>query len=244
MYTSEAILTFLREEGYTQGMKSSKVDCNEVENLLKQNYERMSWVSARVVGTRILIQVKENYGELEIKKPDTKEMDLVAPYDGKVVSIITRDGVPMVKVGANVKKGQILISGEIPIKDDSGEIINYRYIRADAMVVLERNLSYTDTIERVETKKVYTGRTNCQYVVQVGDIALKLRGLLNSYEHSEQLFYEHQWKILGDFYLPIYTNQWVQREYKIIHSTQTKDELKRKLTKNLCFFIQNLEKKT
>ena len=39
-------------------------------------------------------------------------MDLVAAKDGTITEIITRNGVPLVKAGDSVKKGQILVSGQ------------------------------------------------------------------------------------------------------------------------------------
>ena len=41
--------------------------------------------------------------------------DLAAPKDGMVVSIVTRSGVPLVSAGMEVKKGDILVEGGVPI---------------------------------------------------------------------------------------------------------------------------------
>ena len=48
------------------------------------------------------------------------------------MSIVTRSGVPLVKVGDQFKKGDILVSGTLEIKNDAQETIGYEYTSADA----------------------------------------------------------------------------------------------------------------
>ena len=45
------------------------------------------------------------------KKDASSAADLIAAHDGKVISIVTREGTPQVHAGAKVKKGDVLISG-------------------------------------------------------------------------------------------------------------------------------------
>ena len=43
---------------------------------------------------------------------------------------MTRKGTPSVWAGAEVKKGQILVSGRMDLTDDAGEVTGYRYTQA------------------------------------------------------------------------------------------------------------------
>ena len=45
------------------------------------------------------------------KKDASSAADLIAAHDGKVISIVTREGTPQVHAGAKVKKGDVLLSG-------------------------------------------------------------------------------------------------------------------------------------
>ena len=56
----------------------------------------------------------------EEKAEDSKKgTDLVADRDCTIVSIVTRNGIPAVKAGSKVKKGDILVSGRVEMKNDS-----------------------------------------------------------------------------------------------------------------------------
>ena len=92
-------------------------------------------------GAKLVIRVKENEDLLqeepsadsEEKAEDSKKgTDLVADRDCTIVSIVTRNGIPAVKAGSKVKKGDILVSGRVEMKNDAGEVTGYRYREADA----------------------------------------------------------------------------------------------------------------
>ena len=52
------------------------------------------------------------------KKDASSAADLIAAHDGKVISIVTREGTPQVHAGAKVKKGDVLISGKVEVIGD------------------------------------------------------------------------------------------------------------------------------
>lgn len=242
MYTSEAILESLEQEGIFQGMKKDEVDCDFIEQFLKQRYERISWASVRVSGTRIFIQIKENHGLLQVEQEPTESIDLVAGADGTVLSIVTRSGTPLVSAGEEVKKGQILVSGEIPIYNDSQEITDYRYVRADADISIQMQMTYEDSVKILEQQHLYTGRSANRVALRFFDTYLALKGLPTNYEFSDRVKQQTQAKILGDFYLPFWLDITQIREYKIVTVSLTKEQVKDKIEKNLSNFILNLEK--
>ena len=47
-------------------------------------------------------------------------------------SVVVRSGIPLVQAGDTVEKGQLLVSGTVPITDDGGEEISSYRVRADA----------------------------------------------------------------------------------------------------------------
>lgn len=59
--------------------------------------------------------LKEKDQTEEQVKENGKGFDLVAQTDGTIVSIVTRSGVPLVQEGQEVKKGDTLVQGAIPI---------------------------------------------------------------------------------------------------------------------------------
>ena len=58
-YADPEILDFLKENGIVHGMAKGKVDCSEIAASLRRNYPEITWVSARLSGTRLLLTVQE-----------------------------------------------------------------------------------------------------------------------------------------------------------------------------------------
>ena len=50
------ILTFLKEEGIVHGMAVKKADCSEIAAAVRRNFAEITWVSARIEGTRLYIK--------------------------------------------------------------------------------------------------------------------------------------------------------------------------------------------
>ena len=242
MYTNESIVKFLEEEGIYQGMNKDLIDCDKVERILKEHYERMSWVSVYISGTRLMIQIKENYGVLKIEEKETKQADLVAGANGKIVSIITRSGTPLVKKGQTVKKGQILVSGEVPIYDDNKEIAAYNYVRADADIRIQMQLKYEDQVKKMQEDRIYTGKSFASYEIWLSDFIVHFKGIKQKYDNYDLVKKQEQLKILGDFYLPIGINILTTREYHPVTISLTKEQLKDKIEENMQNFLKNLEK--
>ena len=70
---------------------------------------------------------KENTDTVPQKvNKEEKVTDLVASENGEVVEMIARSGVPLVSVGDKVKKGDVLVSGRVEIKNDAKEVVEYR----------------------------------------------------------------------------------------------------------------------
>ncbi len=60
-YTEQVLLDYLSSEQIVHGMKISEVDCEQIEKLLRSQYSDIIWVSASVSGTRLIIQIEENF---------------------------------------------------------------------------------------------------------------------------------------------------------------------------------------
>ena len=50
----------------------------------------------------------------------------------------------MVSVGDTVKKGDLLVKGELEILDDSGEVSGYQYCASDADIFLKTSYEYRE----------------------------------------------------------------------------------------------------
>ena len=88
----------------------------------------------------------------ERKKDASSAADLIAAHDGKVISIVTREGTPQVHAGAKVKKGDVLISGKVEVIGDSDVIQNIRFVRAKGTVVIEGKKEYNKYLSKTSKR--------------------------------------------------------------------------------------------
>ena len=93
--------------------------------------------------------------------------------DGIVASIITRSGTPLVLPGAPCKKGEILVRGEIEIKNDSQEVIGYRYVPADADILIETEWYYYDEFPLAYEERHYGEEGISFPFLQIGNYRLE-----------------------------------------------------------------------
>lgn len=142
-YTDDSIRNFLRENGVDCGRAVEEIDCQAIEAALRNQYPQITWVSAQISGVRLIIQVKENFGLLEIPESDTSPADLVADRSGVITEIVATSGIPQVKAGEQVAEGQVLISGRIPLYNDSAELIRYQEVAAGGTVTAQVQIPYS-----------------------------------------------------------------------------------------------------
>lgn len=103
--TQEMLLSFLQDQGVGYGSLKKDIDIDKMEKALRDEYPFIIWTSCKLEGTRLFVYVKENEQTVEETLVQNEPCNLYATVSGKVVSIITRSGVPKVKIGDEVKKG-------------------------------------------------------------------------------------------------------------------------------------------
>ena len=139
-------------------MRNSQVDCDQIEEELRSRCPQIVWVSAHVAGTRLQIRIEKKWnraGKIPLK--DETPRNLVAEKAGTVVSMIVRAGKAAVQPGDEVKPGQLLVEGIVPITDDSGEVVRNLFVRADADILLQIQKAYAKRtcLEQIQS---YTGK--------------------------------------------------------------------------------------
>ena len=243
--TDETILEYLETQGVIHGMRKSKLDCAKIVRDIRKEFHDIIWVSASIEGTRLLIQVKENTDtmkEQEVNKGDPGT-DLIASQDGKVVKIVTRSGMPKVKEGDRVKKGDVLVSGRIEILNDAKEVTEYQYQSADADVYIQSSFPYEDHISHIYEKKDYTDRKRTCLFVRMGDYILETGLLSKAYKNADIFMVENRCKLGEHFYLPISYGVKTCKEYEWKKEKRSKEEIQFILTKEFQRFCKDLEKK-
>ena len=245
-WPDETLSEFLDSKGVAPFMLKSSVSCADIVKDIRKEYNDIVWVSASIDGSRLKVQIKENEDTFKEETDVSQEehpTDLVAETDGVITEIVTRSGVPQVHVGDTVKAGDILVSGRIEVKNDSGEVVGYQYQKSDADVFADTQIEYSDSMPLTWQDKVYDGRKRYKWYVRLFDWTISAGTVKSSFEHSELSSSETQLKIGENFYLPVSFGFERAKSYDFQEKEYTQDEIREKLSLDFRRFCDELEEK-
>ena len=195
-YGDEELLRFMKTRNVAHGMWKQKVACSELAASLREYFPNITWVTVKIQGTNLVVEMKENILDSDRLSSETESADesgnqaqsqvseddgdpdaqtdaaevpsnLVAEKDGVIVQMITRSGVPLVTPGTECKKGDVLVEGVVPIYNDSKEVVRYEYVEADADISIQTTYAYYDEFDRNYENAVYD-HSEFRYFLQVG----------------------------------------------------------------------------
>ncbi len=244
--TEDKLKSFLAENNVYVGMMKKDLDIETVEKEMRKNFDIITWTSAKLVGTKLQITIKENSIYVPEENTETNYesgSDLTADVDGKIVAMIVRSGVPQVKIGQEVKTGDLLVSGNIPIYNEDGTVRKYRYSRSDADIYVEYSLPVNESIPFTYIKKEYTGRETKQYYIGWDEKVLQLPFPKNSFLNYDVLTTQKRITVLPDFFLPVIYGSVTYREYANVEHSYSLDEAEAILAEKYAKILIGLEEK-
>lgn len=245
--SDDEMTDFLRDEDIHYGIRKDSINCEEEEKRLRSRFANVTWTSIYFDGTKLYVEVKENE-KTEPVESAVRGTDIAANEAGVITSIITRNGVPMVKAGDSVEKGDVLVSGRVPIYNEEKLVVGHHIYDADADIYIRTVIEYNAAIKRTYPAICYLGNDiNSGFVEIFGwhlD-ALPLHEILSGrkkypYETASE---KKQLVLLDNIYLPIYYGKIIKKEYYIKYMIYTKDEMETLLLGQFEKFISGLDKK-
>lgn len=226
-YTKETLLKTVNSLQVYRGMKRSRLVCDDIEKSLREIYPDISWVSAEEKGSRLVISIKEAEKEVEREK-EGRPCHLVAKYDGVVKSISVNRGTAAVKPGQKVKKGQILISGILPVTGDDDTVVEKVPVVAKGEVELYVEQEISEEIPLQVKEKKYTGRTLTKYEYQIGEESICLKNPMKQFHKSckyDIITTVFQEKKIQPFAFTLQKRVYQYREYQWNTKKRTKKEI-------------------
>lgn len=247
--TDDVFFQFLEAEGIQPGMAKHDLQIGELEKQIRRSFPQITWTSGRLDGTRLMIALKENdtgYATGQTENEDSAEQgtakNLVAEYDGVVTGMIVRTGVPQTAVGAEVKKGDVLVAGKIPVYAEDGSVRTYHRVTADADIVLEHSGTFQIYLPADYVKKNYTGREKNSYFVRLWQKEWKQKKKV-PYLQYDSILHTYAVQPLEYFHLPCTIDKITYREYQKTEYQYTADEAKEILEKKILDFLESLDEK-
>lgn len=225
-YSTQSILQYLEGQNIRHGITKRKLSCADISAGIRENFPDMIWVAAKIRGTRLIISVQENMDSVpqEENTDDTAPSDLVATKSGEIMQMVTRQGIPQAQVGDLCEKGQILIRGVVDIMNDNGELVRQELVPADGDVYIKTAYSYYKEFPLAYDKRVYTGKTRKNLVLQIHSLEIQAGLPGRSFGHFDQVGKFHTLKLTENFYLPIVYGKNTAYEYKIIKKKYSHDQ--------------------
>lgn len=158
--SEDVMMDFLEEQGIYIGMWKKNIELEELEKEIRKKFDLVTWTSGQLDGTVLTINIKENE-KLFREEPVGSESygtSIYATADGKIEYIYVQYGVPMVKKGTEVKAGDLLVDGRVPVYLEDQTIDHYQYYEAKAEIGIESFITVEYSLERVYLQKEYTER--------------------------------------------------------------------------------------
>ena len=243
--SNEQIVDFLKKHDVDIGSLKSSVEFEKIEKELRKEFSIIKWCSVSVKGNTLCISIEEN-SLLDIQKTADNTnycySDILASSDGVIEEIMVRNGVPLVNIGDTVTKGQILVTGTVPIYNDALEITNYHYYDADADILLRTTMVYQEDIPEIYSQKEYTGRKKKINYLKIFDKDIHLP-FHPSYAYYDIYTTNEQIVLFDTIKTPVYYGTYEAREYIVVEKKYTKEEIVEIANSKLNLYYESLSQK-
>jgi similar to stage IV sporulation protein len=222
------------------GTRKKELVCSELEYRIKEGLDKVNWVSCSIKKTTLIIDIYDTADGSEVQE-DGSTGDIISDTDCIITDIIPVSGTPLVSVGDKVKKGDVLISGEVTIYNDYGEEVDTAIVAAKGYVTGEITENYSDTIEYERQEKLYdTGFKS--FSLGYGDTGADI--LTPKITQPYDVDIEQKRLSLGEScYLPFYITTYNVHPYSVVSVTNTEQQLKEIMSKRIEAYVSGLQKK-
>lgn len=241
-YTKEEVTDYVEENFVKMGTLKNQVDCAKLEEILREKYDQIAWISCELKGTQLRITWKETLPVQEDMK-EKNPCDIVARKAAVVTRIITRNGTPMVKEKAVVKQGDVLISGIIHLYDETNTILESESIVAQGDVFGKTTYQYEDSFPIHYYEKKYTGKEQNFYGIEFMENVYIPYFPKNKYHSFDMIQKTNKWKLGHTYVFPISFLKYEKKEFTPIRKSYTKEQALSKGKSRLDKFLKNLSKK-
>ena len=121
------------------------------EDILENNKDKLEWLEIERIGSKYVVEVEKRI--INNEEEDTSFQNIVALKNAIILSIEARSGSIVKKLNDYVKKGEVIVTGEITHKDKIVDLV-----RADAVIYGETWYNVHVSYPIFYYEKKYTGR--------------------------------------------------------------------------------------
>ncbi len=176
------VIEILRKNGVYVGAKKSKInDLGEIKADIVAT-DDINWAWLYLEGTKARLQIQETTPKPEIVDKNTPT-DIIALCDGYLREATVKRGERRVNSGMTVGKGEVLISGKVPVYVEGTEE-RYSYVNADGRFFADTIRRETGEFTKKETLRIKTGNKATRFAIHImgKEYSQDLEGVFENYD--------------------------------------------------------------
>ena len=237
--STEEVIANLEEAGLVVGKWKNSINLADVINEVRLKNGDISWIGIELKGTNAVVEIAEALDKPKLIDYDST-CDIIANKSGVIRKINVQNGIPVVKVGDEVKEGDILVSGKM-----EGKWTEARYVHS--MADIEAIVTYEKSKKMYfeQENKIRTGKEENKYKIKFNNFEINLYKTLSNFEIYDTIVENKKIKLFSDFYLPIelikITNYEIIKQKKIYTKEELEKEVKKELEEELKSEIANTD---
>lgn len=196
----DEILVLLDELGCGIGDYIPTVNLDRVHAYFLSMNHDISWIAVNFKGNFATVEVIETHPGATSSPPDGVYANIIASEDAQLYLLKTACGKAHAEGGDVVRKGDVLISGVIDVKEDR---VRYEYAKGEALAYVPRTIELEVPFER--EVKAYTGRQKTISCVKIFKKSINLfsKGGIE-YSLYDKIKNDRQIYLFGKYPLPVY----------------------------------------
>ncbi len=214
--TEEQVLQTLEQSGIRLGMSKHDISFEEARNTLLEMDERVSYADIRCSGVILKAVIREANSIISDDEEQTPA-NIYADKDCVILSIVAEDGRAMAANGQTVKRGTLLISGDITPEGSEEEIL----VRAKGEIIAEVTYRFAVTIQPTADRLVRSGEYSHMNRIDAG--LLEIIGDI-PYDDYETEF--GRTRVLTPCGLPVRVTEGIAYELVMGEKELTREEMK------------------
>lgn len=216
------INNFIKSEGLYVSAKRKDIDTEAISEDIINNFPEIAWININLKGTKATLSIKETIEKKEIPTKDVPS-NIVAKKDGIIEKIVVSNGVAVVKPFDVVKEGDVLISGELKVKEDEFGVLK-SYVKSKGEVLAKTYYNFSFTVPYEYEEKIPTGREINDYRYSVFNKKISLLNRKIGFENYNRVSLYNELNLGDDYPLPFIIIKDTYKELESIKKTRTKEE--------------------
>lgn len=216
------MVSFLKNEGLYVSCNKNDVDVTKIQEDVLKKFGDIAWISIDTKGTKATINIKETIEKKEILGVD-EPCNIIAKKDGIVEKVLVSKGKAVVKTNDVVYKGDILITGELTVKEDEFGVIK-NYVASQGEIYAKTYYEFNFKVPYEYEEKLYTNNHIKDYRYSIFNKKIPHITKKVNYENYTRASVYNQLNLGKNYPLPFIIIKDDYKEFESVKKVRTKEE--------------------